>query len=269
MKRKSPQLGKLGTAFFALAHIRQFKVVRLGDLQKPLKLNPSQEQQLLKRLTTSGFIIRLTRGVFLVPDKIPPGGYWQPSGYCIVKNLMVLYNAKYYIGGMSAIHFHHLTTQIPNEITVYNNKINGRKTIGVQRLYFIKTESNRLDGAISMKIKNEDEIFISSLARTILDAVQNWRQLGTLPEAYHWIAQNIKEKNLINDLIRLTAEHANIITMRRIGYYLTSAGIKSTRLQPILKRLTSSTGWVKLDPNQPSKGKTNKQWRVIDNAKKL
>ena len=75
MKNKLPELGKLGTAFFSLAHIRHLEIVRLGDLQSVLNLSPSQEQQLLKRLTRNGFIVRLTRGVFLVTDKIPPGGY--------------------------------------------------------------------------------------------------------------------------------------------------------------------------------------------------
>lgn len=267
MKNKSPQLGRLGTAFFSLVQMRHMDEVRLGDLQAPLGLTADQEQQLLKRLTRNGFIIRLISGVFLVPNKIPVGGFWQPNSYYVILKLMQYYNAKYYIGGLSAMQYYGLTSQIPNEITLFNDKINAKKTIGTQRFHLIKVSDERLLGSWSIDTKTIDgEIYMATLAQTLLDAVQYWKRLGTLPEGYEWIKHNVRDMAVINELIRLATLGGNVITMRRIGYCLEMLGVSQNLLEPLRKRLTATQGWIVFDPNLASKGKTNKRWRIIDNA---
>jgi predicted transcriptional regulator of viral defense system len=116
MKNQFPQLGKLGTAFFSLVQTRHLAIVYIGDLQEPLRLTADQEQQLLKRLTRNGFIIRLARGVFLVPNKIPAGGFWQPNSNYIILKLMEYYKAKYYVGGLSAIQYYGLQLRSPMKL---------------------------------------------------------------------------------------------------------------------------------------------------------
>lgn len=270
MKKQPAQLGKLGTAFFSLVQTRRLEVIRLGDLQTPLRLTPDQEQQLLKRLTRNGFIVRLAQGVFLVPNKIPAGGFWQPNSHYVILKLMEYYKAKYYIGGLSAIQYYGLTTQIPNEITLFNDKINAKKTIGSQAFNLIKVKTENLAESTPIDLKNVDgKIYMATLAQTLLDAVQYWKRLGTLPDAYEWIKQNIKDKALIKELVRLTSVYSNIITIRRIGYCLETLGVTQSILEPLRNKLTATQGWVALDPNLTSKGKTNKQWRIIDNAEKL
>lgn len=270
MKNQFPQLGKLGTAFFSLVQTRHLAIVYIGDLQEPLRLTADQEQQLLKRLTRNGFIVRLVPGVFLIPNKIPAGGFWQPNSNYIIFKLMEHYKAKYYVGGMAAMQYYGLTTQIPNEITLFNDKINAKKIIGTQIFNLIKVKTEELSECIAISLKNvEDKIYIATLAKTLLDSVQYWKQLGTLPDAYVWIKQNIKDKALIGELVRLASEYSNIITIRRIGYCLETLNVNQSILKPLRKKLTASQGWVALDPNRPNKGKTNKEWRIIDNAEKL
>jgi len=279
MKNQFPQLGKLGTAFFSLVQTRRLEIVRLGDLQEPLRLTQDQEQQLLKRLTRNGFIVRLAPGIFLVPNKIPVGGFWQPNSNYLVLKLMELYKAKYYIGGMSVMQYYGLTTQIPNEITVFNNKLNAKKIIGSQTFNLIKVKSEKLAGRIAMDLRTgrvgvelanvENKVYIASLAQVILDGVQYWKRLGTLPDAYDWIEQYYQETALIAELVKLASLSANVITIRRVGYCLEKLGTPQSTLKPLRKKLTASQGWVVLDPNRPNKGKTNTEWRIIDNAEKL
>ena len=267
MKNQTPQLGKLGTAFFSLAQTRHLEIVRLGELQEPLGLSANQEHQLLKRLTRNGFIVRLSPGTFLVPNKIPAGGFWQPNSNYLILKLMELYEAKYYVGGMSAIQYYGLTTQIPNEITLCNDKINAKRIIGSQKFNLIKVQSEKLTGKIAIDLKNDEgEIYIASLAQTLLDAVQYWKRLGSVPDAYDWIKQKANNNELVSELVQLTSQCSNIITIRRIGYCLETCGISPLILKPLRKKLTATQGWVAFDPNRPSKGKTNKQWRIIDNA---
>ncbi len=267
MKNQTPQLGKLGTAFFSLAQTRHLEIVRLGELQEPLGLSANQEHQLLKRLTRNGFIVRLLPGTFLVPNRIPAGGFCQPNSNYLISKLMALYQAKYYVGGMSAMQYYSLTNQIPNEITLFNNKINAKRIIGSQKFNLIKVQSEKLTGKIAIDLKNDEgEIYIASLAQTLLDAVQYWKRLGSVPDAYDWIKQKANNNELVSELVQLTSQCSNIITIRRIGYCLETCGISPLILKPLRKKLTATQGWVAFDPNRPSKGKTNKQWRIIDNA---
>lgn len=217
---------------------RRLEIVRLWDLQAQLRLSPDQEHQFLKRLTRNGFIISLQQGIYLVPNKIPAGGFWQPNSNYVILKLMELYNAKYYIGGMSAIQYYGLTTQIPNEITIFNDKINAKKIIGAQTFNLIKVKNKKLSARVAIKLKNgEGEIFIATFAQTLLDAVHYWKRLGTLPDAYDWIKQNIKDEALITELVKLACQYSNIITIRRIGFCLENLGTAQTILHPLRKKL--------------------------------
>jgi len=148
---KSVKLGSLGTKFFAYVQAREIEIVCLGDLQARLGLSPAQEQSLLKRLANSGFILRLKRGVYLVPERFPMGGSWQPNEYYLIAKYMQFVDAKYYIGGFVAIHYYGLTTQIPNVFTVYNDTFSGNRMIGKLKITFIKILPNRINGSVDLQ----------------------------------------------------------------------------------------------------------------------
>lgn len=266
MKNRNPSLGMLGAKFFSFVQLHELAIVRLGDLQRILNVTPQQEQELLKRLARSGFILRLKRSVYLVPNKIPPGGHWQPDGKYIIAHYMNLYKADFYISGMYAMNYHGLTTQIPNELTIYNNKIYGPKKIGTQRVVFIKIASERMGGLEKIIAKNKMIVYIASLERVVLDAVYDWKKLGALPDAYEWIKERIDNKKFIRELIRLTVSYGNVITKRRIGYCLELFGVDKDMTKLLLKSIKSQTGWVLFNPYGPRKGKTDRKWRVIHNV---
>jgi len=241
------------------------EIVCLGDLQKALEITPTQEHELLKRLTRNGLILRLMRGVYLAPDKLPAGGYWQPSSFYLVAKYMEVLNAKYYISGLFAFHYYGLIKQIPNEITVYNNKRAGIKSLGVVSLRLIKVSDERIGGFTNINTDKQTFVNIASLARTVLDAVYDWKKYNSLPQAYDWISSYKKDKNFIDELIKQTAEYGNVITIRRIGYCIELLGFNESITAPLQKKLISKTGWVLYNPLGPKKGKTNKRWRIINN----
>lgn len=265
MKPKSPSLGKLGAKFFSWVQMHHKDIVRLGDLQKALDITATQEHELLKRLTRSGLILRLMRGIYLVPDKLPAGGYWQPSSFYLVAKYMEILNANYYISGLFAFHYYGLITQIPNEITIYNDKRSCVKRVGVVTLRLIKISNERIGGFVKITDNNKASVNIASLARTMMDAVYDWKKYNSLPQAYEWISLYKKDAKLIKQLIKQTAQHGNIITIRRIGYCIESLGLDESITALLQKKLISKTGWVLYNPVGPKHGKTNKRWRIIYN----
>lgn len=269
MQNKKTSLGHLGTQFFAYAQTRHLDIVSLGELQKPLGLSALQERRLLEKLNKDGFIFRLQRGVYMVlPEKIPAGGFWRPNDYLIITKYMGLHKANYFMGGLIAFSHHRFSTQIPNQLTVYNDKISGLKKFGKLAVWFIKIDSRRIIGFDKLIIPstNQQTVNIAKLARTILDAIIDWKRYQILPEAYEWLKKHYPDKEFLKDFIELTSKLANNNALRRIGFYLEQLGADEKTLAPLSKKIKPTKAWIALIPNKNRKGKTNKKWRVIDNA---
>ena len=99
MKQPGPELGELSSRFFAYVQLKQKDTVRTGELSSVLCITQSQERGLLHRLADSGWIVRLKRGVYLVPPRIPAGGKYSPGIALILQKLMLKMNGKYQICG--------------------------------------------------------------------------------------------------------------------------------------------------------------------------
>jgi len=267
MQDRNPALGPLGAKFFAYMQMKGLEIVCTGELQKPFKISALQERKLLFRLNKSGLIFRLLRGVYVVPKGIPPGGYWRPNDYLIVAKYMEYYKANYYIGGLSAFNKHGFTTQIPNQLSVYNDKISGLKNFGGIKIRFIKVAKNTLIGFDSIQIASHLEtVNIANLAKTILDGINYSNRYQTLPEAYEWLKKYSGDRDFLKNFIDLAMKSVNNNAIRRIGYYLEQQDVGNNILQPLLRKLRTSTGLVSLIPKGSRKGKVNKKWGIIDNA---
>ncbi len=263
---KRANLGNLRIKFFAYIQSTKQSIVRIGDLQRRLELTAMQEHNLLKRLAKSGLVLRLKRGIYLVPQKLPAGGYWQPNEYYLIAKYMEVLGGEYYIGGSIAIHHYHFTTQIPNQFNVYNTKLSGKKQVGQLKIQFIKISPNRMGGINKLPIPHHTiTVNISNLARTLLDSVNDWSRYNTLPIAYDWINQYKNDLKIMKELIDLTSKFANKNTLRRIGYILDNS-LSEKQLRPLTKKLRPFQDWVKLDPKGNYQGKTNKKWGIINNV---
>ncbi len=254
------------TKFFAYAQIREQRLLYQSELKEVLGISLKQEQDLLSRLTRKSLIIRLKRGVYLIPSKIPPGGKWQPNSLYLISYFMEVMQAQYYISGLYAFNYYRLSEQIPNIITIYNDKISGTKRLGVLTVNLIKVSKSRIGNPTSIKLKENRVVYIATLARTIVDAVMDWNRFGTLPDAFDWIHNHLDDNSFSNDLVKTVLKYGNISTRRRVGYYLFKLTNNPLLVKPILKSLTLTKNWVPLNPEGGTKGKTSRTWRIIDNV---
>jgi predicted transcriptional regulator of viral defense system len=266
MAEKQSSLGPLGTKFFSLMQVRRQTLVRLGELQNPLGLTPDQEHSLLKRLANNGYLLRLKKGIYLIPKQLTPGGAWRPNDYYIIDQFMSVMGAHYYIGGFSAIYYHGLIQQVPNQFVVYNDKYSGKRNFGQLAVSFIKVKSEQIIGFTTVDIRNNNTVNIATLAKTLLDLIQDWSRYQMLEEAYGWIKSYSKNDKILKELIHLTANYGNKNTIRRIGYYLEKIGVDSRKLTSLIKQLTPIKSYVPSFSYSGIKGKKNKKWQVIDNA---
>jgi predicted transcriptional regulator of viral defense system len=265
MNDKEPVMGKFKMQFLAWIQLEKKTQVVTGDVAEALGLTAIQERKLLSRMSQQGMIVRLRRGLYMVPAQVPPGGKWSPGEYRLARALMEDAGASYQIGGAIAFHQYGFDDQVPNEITVYNDKISKRSTMGGLRFTFIKVPPKRLGGSIRVNLPDGGDVEIASLPRALMDAVYDWDRYNTLPRAYFWIRARKDERDTIKELVRITLRHGNIGTMRRIGYILAKCKVSSRLIGMLKARVSAGRSLVKLDPTRPARGDINREWGIIDN----
>ena len=265
-------LGPMEVRFFSWIQLEKRKHVRTGDLVKAMNLSPKQEADLLYNLSSSGFIVKLRRGFYLAPQKIPAGGRWSPSPYLIINKYME--NAgteKFYISGPAVFNLYGYSNQVSSWFTVYNNKISKKLYILQYHLDFVKVVSSRL-GAVR-KIKSYDDMRrvvwapCGSPEQVLLDAVYDYKKYGALPKAYKWISTALKDKK-INPakMADVAVKYGNTISQKRIGWILDKSVSEKRIVRPLREKVSGSSFLTALDPKN-RRGAVNKKWGVIENVK--
>lgn len=267
MKPKGPELGSLSSLFFAYVQLKKMNIVRTGEIAPVLNITDSQERDLFRRLSDSGWILRLKRGLYLVPSRIPARGKYSPGAALILQKLMEEEGGKYQICGPTAFNFYGLDDQIPSVTYLYNNRTSGKRLIGSLAFQFIQVAEERLGAVNVVRTRENIEIIYSSKARSLMDAVYDWSRFNSLPRGYVWIKEEIKnEPDLASELIEVTAKYGNMATTRRIGYLLDTL-IRDPRMMNRLQRkLSPSSSLIPWIPGRSAKGKINRKWGIIVNG---
>jgi len=267
MKPKGPELGNLSSRFFAYVQLKKLDIIRTGEIAPILNITVSQERDLFRRLSNSGWILRLKRGLYLVPPRIPAGGKYSPGTALILQKLMKEEEGKYQICGPTAFNFYKLDDQIPNVTYLYNNRISGKRSIGSLAFQFIKVAEERLGAVSAVHTRDNIEMIYSSKSRTLMDTVYDWSRFNSLPRGYNWIKEEIKnDPQLLSELIDVTTKYGNMATKRRIGYLLDTL-VRNPRVTNRLQRILSASiaviPWI---PGRSTKGTINRKWGIIING---
>ena len=265
-------MGPMEIRFFAWIQMEKRRQVRTGDLVKAMNLSAKQEADLLYNLSSSGFILKLRRGFYLAPQKIPSGGRWSPSPYLIINKYMENAGAKkFYISGPAVFNLYGYSDQISSWFTVYNNTFSKKLYILQYHLDFVKVVSRRLGAVRKIKSYNDTGEVIwtpcGSPEQILLDAVYDYKKYGTLPKAYDWIAGALKDKK-INPakLADAALKHGNTMSQKRIGWILDKSVSEKKIVKLLREKASGSNFLTALDPKN-RRGAVNKKWSVIENVK--
>jgi predicted transcriptional regulator of viral defense system len=74
MNASDPRLGKFKMQYLAWTQLETKSQVATGKAAEALELTAIQERKLLSRLSQQGLIVRLRKGLYMVPAQVPPGG---------------------------------------------------------------------------------------------------------------------------------------------------------------------------------------------------
>lgn len=263
------QLGPLETKFFSWIQSRQLNKVRTGDLVKAFDLSKQQEADLFKNMSRSGLIVKLIRGLYLVPLRLPPGGKWTPSPFLMIDVLMKELKSKYQITGLVAFNFHRLDQQVPIETAIYNTVLSGRKQMGRLSFLFIKVTTDRLGGEQILESPGIDgksiSTPISSFPRAVFDAIYDYSRFNTLPRAYDWVYDRRKDKAFLETLVQMAIQYGNVSTLRRIGCLFELFKIDSNLVRMLERSIKKTKSFIPLIPTEKPSGKVSSRWGVLIN----
>lgn len=252
---------------FAYSQMRGLQLIRSGDLLQPLRISKKQERELLDRLNRAGLIAQVQRGLYLIPPRLPLGGKWSPDEALALKALITAQGGAYQICGPSAFNFHGFDDQIPNRISVYNNMFSGTKQIGAITLSLVKVAADRLGSTTSIQSSGGETATYASRARTLVDAVYDWSRFGSLPRGYAWLRNDIRSGNTTaEELVQLTLRYGDVGTKRRIGFLLEKEEIGLDAVRTLYAALPPTKSTIPWIPGRPKRGKTFRQWGIIDNS---
>jgi predicted transcriptional regulator of viral defense system len=267
MKHNSRVIGDLSMRFFSYIQLKEIDVVRTGEMSPVLGITDVQERDLLRRLADSGLILRLTRGVYLVPNRLPAGGKYSPGVGTILNMLFKEIKGHYQITGPVAFNFYGYEQQVPVYTHVYNDRISGERVIGNLYYQFIKVKKTRLGSTECSHVKDGREICYSSNARTLMDSVYDWKRFNSLPAGYVWIKKAVKDDpGMVEALVKVTRVYGNQAAMRRIGCLLETISSDNQILENLSGRLSASRSLIPFIPGTHTKGKINRKWGVILNG---
>ncbi|MDO9577589.1 MAG: hypothetical protein Q7J16_06860 [Candidatus Cloacimonadales bacterium] len=266
-KKINKKPGDLELKLLAYIQMTNAKTISTGDVVKVLGITKQRENTLFSVMNKKGMILRITTGYYLIPDKISPTSNALIDGMEILFYLMNYYDAKYIISGPTAIYYYGFTTQIPNRIYVYNDKICGDKQISNNAFVFMQTSIKRLKGAKTISTNKGLKIPFASKSRLLIDCIYDWNRYNTIPKVFTWIRKEISQdpkvtSNLISDAIR----YGNKAVIARLGYCLDQIGIEQGELNRLRKKIAESKSIIPLIPDTDLKGSVNKKWGLIING---
>lgn len=260
------RLGRQEMMLLAYAQLRKQRVVRAGELTKPLRLDRDQERKLLYRLVRARLIARVRPGLYLLPPQLPLGGKWSPDEILALNTLIDDKNGRYQICGPNAFNRYGFDDQVPTRVYAYNNRLSGDRTIGSVALTLIKVADKRLGSTEEFQTPEGQTAVYSSRVRTLVDAVYDWARFNTVPRAYAWIRREIEAKRVNQDeLARVAIRYGNTSTIRRIGALLEREGTKEDALRRLERRLERTGSLIPWIPNRPKRGKVDRRWGVVFN----
>jgi len=258
-------MGALESQLLAYCQMRRLQTVRSGEIAVVLKLTAKQERDLFYRLTSDGWLVRLRRGLFLVPAHLPVGGKWMPDTGLVFAKLMEDCGGRYQLCGANAFNRWGFDDQVPTRYYAYNNRISGERIIAGLSFNLFKVADERLGATVETEAASGAALIYPTIARTLMDAVYDWSRFNGIPRAYRWIREAVKrDAQFAGELASVSIRYGNQGTIRRIGYVLSSSGCSGAAIQRLRKTVRLSAP-VPLIPTRPRRGRLSPDWRVIVN----
>ncbi len=170
-------MGKLNTIYQAIA-TRCEKISHKSDIVKIIKEYDASMQKVnvknaLWYLSRHGYITRIFLDYYYI-NSIEERELGYRKGYDDKEILFIVLNKvkwKWYSGLTSALYEARAIWQVPNTLTIVNDRMTKQKKILGMDVHFVKIKKSLFFGLVSKKTKNNIQYYYSDPSKTELDFI--------------------------------------------------------------------------------------------------
>ena len=234
-------------------------IFAITDAQEILGSSYNATLDTLRRLTRSGWLVRLTAGRYaIVPLSSGDQANPQVNRYVVARELME--DASYYISHESAMDIHNMLTRpVTNVIVTTPRRLADRDILGVPYRY-VYAPPEALWGSEPVWVTPYEQVIVSDLERTILDGLARSDLCAGVGQVATglWLRQD----DFDWDRLAIYAQKLGVRAVaQRLGYLLELYDLGTPSLIASLQAMVGA-GYARLDTLLPKDGPFLARWRL-------
>jgi len=234
-------------------------VFSIADAQEVLGSSYDVTRQIVRRLTRSGWLVRLTAGRYaIVPLSSGEEATPQVNRYVIVREL--LGETRYYISHESAMDVHNMLTRpVTTVIVTTARRLAGREILGVP-YRFVYAPPAALWGCEPVWVTPYERAAVSDLEKTILDGLARPDLCAGVSQVATglWLRQDEFDWDKMAQYARKLGRRA---VAKRLGYLLELYDLGTPSLIGSLQEMVTAS-YAQLDSLLPDGGPYLARWRL-------
>ncbi len=209
------------------------------DVQRFLHISKRNTYQLLQRMKKKNIVINVERGKYFLKEQ------WNAMDIYAISSSLI---TPSYIGFWSALHFHHLTDQVPQTVFVIITKRKRSQIIQHQKISFVTVTPHWFFG-----YERHHHAVVSDKEKTIIDCLHNPAYCGGIDHIYQALTSDLN----IDTLIAYCQQTKSSTIASRLGYLLDKKQLLTNGKS--LKMMITS--YATLDPRIKKK-RVDKTWKL-------
>jgi predicted transcriptional regulator of viral defense system len=234
-------------------------IFSIADVQEILASSYNATLDTLRRLTRSGWLVRLTAGRYaIVPLSSGDQANPQVNRYVVARELMD--ETPYYVSHESAMDIHNMLTRpVVNVIVTTPRRLADREILGVP-YRFVHAPPKALWGSERVWVTPYEQVTVSDLERTILDGLAR-------PDLCAGVGQVatglwLRQDDLDWDRLATYTHRLDVRAVaQRLGYLLELYDLGTPSLIEALQAMVGAS-YARLDALLPDEGPTVARWRL-------
>ncbi len=234
------------------------------EVSKILKMRIDKARRLVTYWVLRGWLTRIKKGLFIT---VPLGAISPAERKEDPWIVATVVFEPCYIGGWSACEYWGLTDQIFKDIVVFTTRKSRKQKTEIQRTTYIvrNIKKEKIFGTKTIW-RGQTRINVSDASRTLVDILNEpylgggIRNVAIILKEYFG-GENKDDVRILDYISKL----GNRAVYKRLGYLLEILKIDSPKIIAICKSNISS-GYSKIDPSLPKRGKILRRWNLWVNA---
>ena len=236
----------------------------VADAAKTLGLDPMRGRRFLAYLAARGWLARVQPGLYVaVPLDATDPAAWREDPWVVATSVF----APCYIGGWSACEHWGLTDQLFRDVVVVTARWTRHRKQTIQGTPFrIRVVSTGRMFGTRIAWRAGVRVHVSDPTRTIVDVLDDPVLGGGIRHVAdvlrEWFAgEHREDQRLLDYAERL----GNRSVYKRLGFLVERLELSAPELLAECEH-RMSTGFVRLDPSGPPRGRRVKRWNLVANV---